>query len=91
MASLVKDKFVQIRASEDERNMLKGLAAENNMTVAELIMHMARYFESEGLSVTFVPKMQAPVAELRIGQDEAGGGSKEKAPHVSARRLYKSI
>lgn len=67
MASPVKDKFVQIRASEEEREMLKDLATENNMTVAEFIMHMARYFKSEGMGVTFVPKMQAPVAELRVG------------------------
>lgn len=64
MVSPVKDKFVQIRASEEERSMLKELATENNMTVAEFIMHMARYFKSENLNITFAPKEAAPIPVL---------------------------
>ena len=51
-----KDKFFQFRVNEEDQQLLNQLAEENDMTVAELIMRMAKYFKRENLTFTFAPK-----------------------------------
>ena len=51
-----KDKFFQFRVNEEDQQLLNQLAEENDMTVAELIMRMAKYFKLENLTFTFAPK-----------------------------------
>lgn len=51
-----KNSFFQLRVNEDDRVLLNQLADENDMTVAELVMRMAKYFKSENLMLTFAPK-----------------------------------
>ena len=47
-----KDKFFQFRVNEEDQQLLNQLAEENDMTVAELIMRMAKYFKRENLTFT---------------------------------------
>ena len=51
-----KDKFFQFRVNEEDQQLLNQLAEENDMTVAELIMRMAKCFKRENLTFTFAPK-----------------------------------
>ena len=51
-----KDKFFQFRVNEEDQQLLNQLAEENDMTVAEVIMRMAKYFKRENLTFTFAPK-----------------------------------
>ena len=51
-----KGKFFQFRVNEEDQQLLNQLAEENDMTVAELIMRMAKYFKREIFTFTFAPK-----------------------------------